>query len=357
MPIAVTEEHEAAAPTAERWLATHCPLSEPRGVAEAAGSGSTFPVWKMAAQGWLGLHSARGARGTGFPPLGRDGRAQEPGQCFFPGPLLDVARPRLRACRGPTSTRSVRCWPAWPGRHQATGVRRRLGAEPPAERRPDGTSSLLGTVRPAPGLLAARLVPVPPDVDHAEVSWVVLDRATLDPGVTSDALAPLDGIGGSRRHLEFPAEGCAIALARPFRCRRRRCTVSPSSSSPPRAPASPLVRGDGVGLRQGACPAWPAHRPVPGRQARAGRHARGPPKCVPRWLGTLPPSLARTWPNIPDGDSRRRRPSPATSHSRQRRSAPRSASRSRRDRLHLGSIDAHFYLKRAYGQPPARDRR
>jgi 3-oxochol-4-en-24-oyl-CoA dehydrogenase len=42
------------------------------------------------------------------------------------------------------------------------------------------------------------------------VSWVVLDRDTLGPGITSDVLPPLDGTRAVGI-LEFPAEGCAIA--------------------------------------------------------------------------------------------------------------------------------------------------
>jgi alkylation response protein AidB-like acyl-CoA dehydrogenase len=218
MPIAVTEEHEELRRTAERWLATHCPPTEPRGVAEAAPDQIDVPpVWeKMAAQGWLGLHLPEAYGGQGFTLAETAVVLEELGHALFPGPLLstllvssalarqsdlEAVGPLLAGLADGTVTGSVA-----------------LGAEPlPTERRPDGTLVLRGTVRPVLGLPAARLVLVPLDVDHAGVSWVVLDRDTLgaDADVSAHALAALDGtraIGS----LEFPADGCAVAPGAAF---------------------------------------------------------------------------------------------------------------------------------------------
>ena len=140
MPIAVTEEHEELRRTAERWLATHCPPTEPRGVAEAApGQIDLPPVWeKMAAQGWLGLHLPEEHGGQGFTLAETAVVLEELGHALFPGPLLstllvsaslarqsdlDAVGPLLAGLADGTVTGAVA-----------------LGAEPlPTERRPDGT--------------------------------------------------------------------------------------------------------------------------------------------------------------------------------------------------------------------------
>ena len=92
MPIAVTEEHESLRQTAERWLAAHCPPTEPRGVAEAApGQIDLPPVWeKMAAQGWLGLHLPEEHGGQGFTLAETAVVLEELGHSLFPGPLLST---------------------------------------------------------------------------------------------------------------------------------------------------------------------------------------------------------------------------------------------------------------------------
>ena len=167
MPIAVTEEHESLRKTAERWLTTHCPPTEPRGVAEAApGQIDLPPVWeKMAAQGWLGLHVPEEYGGQGFTLSETAVVLEELGHTLFPGPLLSTLLvsatlahqsdlgafgPVLAGLADGTLTGAVA-----------------LGAEPlPAERQPDGTLVLRGTVRPVLGLPAARLVLLPLDVDH-----------------------------------------------------------------------------------------------------------------------------------------------------------------------------------------------
>ncbi|HEY6474295.1 MAG TPA: acyl-CoA dehydrogenase family protein, partial [Acidimicrobiales bacterium] len=96
MPIAVTEEHESLRRTAQRWLETHCPPTEPRALAEAVPVPSAVPlsselppVWeKMAAQGWLGLHIAEEDGGQGFTLAEVAVVLEELGAALFPGPLL-----------------------------------------------------------------------------------------------------------------------------------------------------------------------------------------------------------------------------------------------------------------------------
>ena len=96
MPIAVTEEHESLRRTAQRWLETHCPPTEPRALAEAVPTPSAVPlsselppVWeKMAAQGWLGLHIAEEDGGQGFTLAEVAVVLEELGAALFPGPVL-----------------------------------------------------------------------------------------------------------------------------------------------------------------------------------------------------------------------------------------------------------------------------
>ena len=124
MPIAVTEEHESLRRTAERWLAAHCPPTEPREVAEAApGQIDLPPVFeKMAAQGWLGLHLPEEFGGQGFTLAETAVVLEELGHALFPGPVLPTllvsaalsaalspARPA-----GPMPPGSGRCSRAWP---------------------------------------------------------------------------------------------------------------------------------------------------------------------------------------------------------------------------------------------------
>ncbi len=92
MPIAVTEEHESLRQTAERWLQTHCPPSEPRAVAESApGDVDLPPSWeKMAAQGWLGLHIAEEHGGQGFTLAESAVVLEEFGHALLPGPVLST---------------------------------------------------------------------------------------------------------------------------------------------------------------------------------------------------------------------------------------------------------------------------
>ena len=237
MPIAVTEEHEELRRTAERWLTTHCPPTEPRGVAEATpGQIDLPPVWeKMAAQGWLGLHLPEEHGGQGFTLAETAVVLEELGHALFPGPLLSTLLVSATLAR---HSDLAEVGPLLAGLADGTITGAvALGAEPlPAERQPDGTLVLRGAVRPVLGLPAARLVLVPLDVDHADVSWVVLDRDALGPGVTSEVLPAIDATRAAR-HARVPGRRLRRrSRAARSSCPRRRCTVSPSSWPPPRAP-------------------------------------------------------------------------------------------------------------------------
>ena len=195
MPVAVTEEHESLRRTAQRWLETHCPPTEPRALAEAVPVPSAVPrsselppVWeKMAAQGWLGLHIPEDDGGQGFTLAESAVVLEELGAALFPGPVL----PTLLVSAALT-------------RHADTGIRRRLlpgladgsltaavafGALVEGDRLADGSIVLRGVVRPVLGLPAAQLVLVPV-ADSTE--WCLLDRSLLGEVLESEALAALD---------------------------------------------------------------------------------------------------------------------------------------------------------------------
>ncbi len=219
MPIAVTEEHESLRRTAERWLATHCPPTEAREVAESApGQIDLPPVFeKMAAQGWLGLHLPEQYGGQGFTLAETAVVLEELGHALFPGPVLPtlLVSAALSAALSPALADQpdpARVGPLLSGLADGTVTGAvAFGAQPLAtERTIDGSLVLRGSVRPVLGLPAARLVLLPLDVDGAGVMWAVLDRDVLDAGVTSEAVRALDAtraIGS----LEFPADGCALA--------------------------------------------------------------------------------------------------------------------------------------------------
>lgn len=218
MPIAVSEEHEALRQTAQRWLDTHCPPTEPRALAEAVATPASVPlspelppVWeKMAAQGWLGLHVAEEDGGQGFTLAEVAVVVEELGAALFPGPVL------------PTLLVSAAL--AW---HADADVRRRLlpgladgsvtaavafGATG-AGQVADGTVTLGGDFRPVLGLPAAELVLVPVD---GTTDWCLLERAALGDALVVEALPALDptrAIGSlafAGGELRLPADGLVL---------------------------------------------------------------------------------------------------------------------------------------------------
>ncbi len=200
MPIAVTEEHEALRRSAERWLQTHCPPSEPRAVAEAPPPAADLPaVWeKMAAQGWLGLHLPEASGGEGFTLAEVAVVLEELGHALFPGPVLPtLVTSAVVARHGDAAMRASLLPGLADGTITAAVALGTTGLGPPAA----------GAVRPVLGLPAARLVLVPlagPD----RVGWTLLDRATLGDAVAARALPALDTTR-SLGALEVAAPGLA----------------------------------------------------------------------------------------------------------------------------------------------------
>ena len=149
MPIAVTEEHESLRRTAQRWLETHCPPTEPRALAEAVPAPSSVPlsaelppVWeKMAAQGWLGLHLPEEDGGQGFTLAEVAVVLEELGAALFPGPLLPTLLVSAALARHADADTRRRLLPglADGSRHRGRGARRRRAT---AARDGDGDGTL-----------------------------------------------------------------------------------------------------------------------------------------------------------------------------------------------------------------------
>ena len=185
-------------------------------------------------------------------------------RCWSPPPW-----PACPAGRRPCRRSGSAAWPTAPSRRRwrwarrpTRGSRRRTGRSPSRRR-----------CARCSGLPTARLVLVPLDYGTG-TGWLLLDREALGDAVSVEALPALDGtravgqltIAGRRGHGAAPRAGHGV--------RRRRARPGPDAGRGRERGDRPLVPGHGVGVRQGARPVRPAHRPVPGGQARAGRHAR-----------------------------------------------------------------------------------
>ncbi|HXA74995.1 MAG TPA: acyl-CoA dehydrogenase [Acidimicrobiales bacterium] len=195
MPIAVTEEHESLRRTAQRWLETHSPPTEPRALAEAVPTPSAVPlsselppVWeKMAAQGWLGLHLAEEDGGQGFTLAEVAVVLEELGAALFPGPVLPTFLVSAVLARHADADTRRRLLPGLADGSLTAAVA--LGASVDADRSGHGSIVLRGAVRPVLGLPAAQLVLVPL---AGLAEWCLLDRSVLGDALSAEPLPALD---------------------------------------------------------------------------------------------------------------------------------------------------------------------
>jgi alkylation response protein AidB-like acyl-CoA dehydrogenase len=190
--IAVSEEHESLRLTTQRWLAAHCPPSEPRGAAEDPNPDPTTlpPVWeKMAAQDWLGLHVAEDAGGQGFGLVELAVVLEELGAALFPGPVLPTVLASAVLSRVGGARERAELLPGLADGSFTAAVAlgpNHLDAEP--EPSAGGALRLSGTLRPVLGPLGARVLLVP----VADRGWLLVDRARTGDAVTTEILAGLD---------------------------------------------------------------------------------------------------------------------------------------------------------------------
>jgi alkylation response protein AidB-like acyl-CoA dehydrogenase len=220
MPIAVTEDHEELRRTAQRWLESHCPPSEPRAVAEGGVATELPPVWeKMAAQGWLGLHLPEAVGGQGYTVAELAVALEELGHALLPGPVLptvvvSAVLARHAADAGEASSFVADVLAGLADGTVTAGVA--LGgpaAGLSGETGPGGSLRLQGSVRPVLGLPAARLVLAPVDLGPGGVRWVVLDRADAGGAL---AVAPLEALDATRAlgSLEVSDGGLEVPAVR-----------------------------------------------------------------------------------------------------------------------------------------------
>ncbi len=281
MPIAVTEDHESLRTTALRWAQTHSPATVPRQAAEAPPGAADLPAaWeKMAAQGWLGLHLPEDQGGQGFTlselAVVRGGaRARvvprapvaDPGGLRGGGPRVARAghgaarvgtragrRHHHRCCgagRGAAALAAGGGRGARPGGLSAPGARAAhgpAGAGAPRRRHRCGCGC---------GMRAGSC--------STWKRWVTPSRSRHCRRSTPRVRWAAD----HRRGRRDGAAGPAGAALRP-----RRPRPGPHAGGGRERRDRPLVPGDGIGVRQGARPIRPTHRPVPGGEARAGGHA------------------------------------------------------------------------------------
>ena len=215
---------------------------------------------------------ARASRWPSWPSCSRSSAMR-----LFPGPLLPtraglrragpgVPRAGQRAGgMGALAWRTAPSRPPWrwaptphPWQPAEDGALRPVGHGAPGARAPDGAGSSS----------------VPARRRHRLTGWLLLDREALGDAVSVDALPALDGtraVGQLTIAGDRPVDGAAERPGHGLR--RRRARPGPHAGGGRECRPRPLVPGDGVGLRQGACAVRPPDRAVPGGQARAGRHA------------------------------------------------------------------------------------
>jgi hypothetical protein len=333
VPIALTEEHEALRLTsAQRWLQTHCPPSVPRSAAESATAELPGAWEKMAAQGWLGLHLPEADGGQGFGLKSWPSCSKSSGTPSSPVPC---SRPRWWPPSSPARERGPAVsLPAGTGRRHHPG-RRGARGRPAAAQSPTGRTDGQRQLATGAGASTASLILAPVD----EGGWCLLPRgrpidrdparARCHPDRSGRPWSRTWPLTGETRCPGSPATTCAIW---PWSWRRPRGPAWPVGAwTPPRS--TPRC----------ACSSA-AHRPVPGDQARAGRHAGGRRADGGRGLG-----CRGAW-SRPEGIIRRTR---AERAGRGALSLAAAAHCAKQCVQILGGIgftwehDAHFYLKRA----------
>ena len=363
MPIAVTEDHESLprhrAALGPDALPAHRAAAGGRGAARIGGAAR-----RLGEDGGPGVARPPPVRGAGRAGLHAGGARRRAGgarSCPLPRTAAadgaGLRRPGPRAPRAGGRAAGVAPRPGRRLHHGGGGAGR--GAPPLAAGGGRGAFPR--------GARCARCSGCPPPawswcpLDYGTgTGWLLLDREALGDAVSVEALPALDGtravgqltIAGRRGHGAAGRAGHGV--------RRRRARPGPDAGRGRERGDRPLVPAHGLGVRQGARPVRPAHRPVPGGQARAGRHAGRRRAVAPRWPGTPRPPGART---TPTARGRRDPGSPPQRAHRRRRGARGGRalrqgvhSAPRRHRLHLGARRPPL-PEAGHGQPAAGRRR
>ena len=275
MPIAVTEDHESLRATALRWAPDALPGDRaPPGGRDDAGRdrscrppGRRWPPRVGSASIWPRSRGGRASRWPSWPSCSRSsGTRSSPGRCC----RRCSSRPPWPASAGPAASRRSGARVGRRLHHGRRGAGRHAAPLAPGGRRCPGPR---GAVRPVLGLPTARLILVPLDYGTG-TGWLVLDREALGSASPSRRSPGLDAHAGRRAadhrrrrpgHARRARTGDGV--------RRRRARPRPDVGRGRERRDRALVPGDGLGVRQGARPVRPTDRPVPGGEARAGRHA------------------------------------------------------------------------------------
>ncbi len=282
MPIAVTEDHEALRTTALRWAQTHCPPSVPRGVAETPPAARVRgPARRVGEDGRPGLARPPPGRGAGGPGLhpGRAGRGARGAGARPPSRSRPADRAGVRRAGPPAAGAGAPCrrsggaaWPTGPSRPPWRSARRRT----PGGRSTTGRWSSRAPCGPVLGLPTARLVLIPLDGGGEGTRWLLLDRATLGDAVGVEALPALDGTRALGQLTVAGAGGVTVP-------RSEQVMVADADV---RGLALTLAAAESAGIARWCLQTASEYakvrvqfgrpdRPVPGGQARAGRHAGG----------------------------------------------------------------------------------
>jgi alkylation response protein AidB-like acyl-CoA dehydrogenase len=189
MAIGIGPEHEELRRTVRRWVDAHGGRDLARSLLDAPATALPAFWTELAGQGWLALHIGEEHGGQGFGFLDAAVVVEELARACLPGPWAGTvaAAAALRETNDPAAKEllprladgTLPAAVCLPGSGRLRG-----------ERRPEGTFSVSGTLRPVLGASSAALCLAEVEVDHRGSCWVGL---ALDaPGVTVEELPSLD---------------------------------------------------------------------------------------------------------------------------------------------------------------------
>lgn len=176
MALGITDEHQALAQSARRFLESRCPAAVPRALLDAPDE--ALPVFwaEMAALGWLGLHLPEPHGGQGYSLVELAVVLEELGRAGAPGPFLPTVLASTLIAAGASAEQQARLLPGL-----ADGsVRGAVAFAGPAARgevAPDLRVRMSGVLRPVLGAAQADVIVAPVADASGSERWCVLDTA------------------------------------------------------------------------------------------------------------------------------------------------------------------------------------
>jgi len=191
VPIPVTDEHGELRHSVTRFLADHSGPEVARVLLDAEVE-ELQPVWDaMAGEGWLGIHLPEAHGGQGFGLLELAVILEETGWAGTPGPLLPTVTVSALVSRYLSGTGAAEVLPGLVDGTTPAAVALGGGTLEVESRRPDGTLTVSGTLRPVLALGTARLALVPASDGDGPVTWCLVDVGPDGPA-RCEPLASLD---------------------------------------------------------------------------------------------------------------------------------------------------------------------